>query len=42
MSSISQEMFEQAIQAVNQQIAVLDRVLNARIALADAEVLRLR
>ena len=30
------------MQAVNQQIQVLDRALNARIALADAEVLRLR
>ena len=42
MPLISQEMFEQAMQAVNQQIQVLDRALNARIALAEAEVLRLR
>ena len=40
--SISNEQFEQAMQAVNLQIQTLDRALNARIALAEAEVLRLR
>ena len=40
--SISQEQFEQAMQTVNPQIQTLDRALNARIALAEAEVLRLR
>ena len=42
MSSIFQEMFEQAMQLVNQQIHVLDRALNACIALAEAKVFRLR
>ena len=40
--SISNEQFEQAMQVVNLQIQTLDRALNARIALAEAEVLRLR
>ena len=40
--SISQEQLEQAMQTVNLQIQTLDRALNARIALAEAEVLRLR
>ena len=39
---ISQEQFEQAMQTVNLQIQTLDRALNARIAFAEAEVLRLR
>ena len=42
MASISQEQFEQAMQTVNLQIQTLDRAFNARIDLAEAEVLRLR
>ena len=40
--SICNEQFEQAMQAVNLHIQTLDRALNARKALAEAEVLRLR
>ena len=40
--SISNEQLEQAMQAASQQIQVLDRALNARIPLAEAEHLRLR
>ena len=40
--SISNEQFEHAMQAVSIQIQTLDCALNARINLAEAEVLRLR
>ena len=40
--SISQEHSEQAMQTVKPQIQTSHRALNARIALAEAEVLRLR
>ena len=42
MVTITQDQFEQAMQAVNTQILVLDRALNGFIALAETEVLRLR
>ena len=40
--SMYNEQFEQAMQAVNLQIQTLERALNARIALAEAEVQFLR
>ena len=40
--SISNEQFKQAMQAVKLQIQALDRALNARIALAEAELLLFR
>ena len=40
--SVSEAQFQQAMQAMQSQIAVLDRTLNARIVLAEAAVLRLR
>ena len=40
--SILEAKFQQAMQALQTQIAVLDCALNARIAPAEAEVLRFR